>query len=220
MDKRKIRIICLVEFVGSFTLLCSANLAKGSPYITGLTLLVLTYSFLYSFGACFNPIISLARLLLGQFDSYLVLIQFIIAQCLGSFAGALTAKYVTGYTMPSIPGETYTDVHSLVTEMLIMSFLVYVVLSLGLKDLIHNSSFGVVYACTCTALSLSNGPCSGAIFNPAMAASNTFVTIIFESDLGHLNHLWYYLMGHFVGGGLGFVIFKGVHGKAPNTIDI
>ncbi|MBX3118330.1 MAG: aquaporin [Fimbriimonadaceae bacterium] len=205
------------EFIGSFLFMLAIPLAIGNagnlaPLAIGAALMVMVYMGGHVSGAHYNPAVTLAVWLRGKMDLKDV-VPYIVAQILGAIAAFFMGYWLLGSAMTLAPGEAFAPAKALAVEILFTCMLVTVILNVATaKATAGNSYYGLAIGFTIVAAAFVGGPISGGAFNPAVGIGATVSGALFGD--GNWSNLWLYLVGPFVGAGLGVLIFKAQHGSA------
>ncbi len=166
----------LVEFIGTFFLVftvgCTAYFAHPgviAPIAIGAALMVMVYAGGHISGGHYNPAVSLAAAIRGALE-WKHFIPYVIAQCLGATAAALTVILASG-ARAEVPGCPFGVGSMIIAEFIITFALCYVVLLCATSDrTAGNSYFGLAIGSTVMvgAFAVGGVLCFGA-FNPAVA---------------------------------------------------
>lgn len=205
-----------VEFIGSFFLTLSVVLSANNPDIAplapiaiGATLVAMTYAGKQLSGAHFNPAITLAAFMRGNFERNDAL-MYIIVQVLGGAAAAALGVYLHG-----VGGGAEIGLHSnadqmgsLLAELLGSFILAFVFLNVAATEQSSiNTHQGLALGFSLIAASYTFGNISGGAFNPAVAVGGTIAGMYSGADL------WIYLVGSLAGGAAAATVFFGIFGQ-------
>ena len=202
----------LTEFVGTFFLVLTIGLSvlggtPMAPLAIGAVLMVMVYMGGHVSGGHYNPAVSLAVWLRGKLDARDIA-PYMISQVLGAVAAAAVVYAVLGRTFAPAPGESVSAVGALLVEVLYTTALCLVVLhSATAPQTTGNSFYGLAIGFTVAAGAFAGGAISGGAFNPAVGIGPILVSAILGSS-GGLGHLWLYLLGPFLGGGLAAAVYR------------
>jgi aquaporin Z len=226
LRQHPLRVRLIVEFVGTFILVCVAAgpgvinayvaLHHGVPQISrdaavvapGALVMAMIYALGPLSGLHINPVVTLAFTLRGVFHAAWA-IPYIVAQLLGAFAAALFLQLMFGQVAKggshaiAISGGEW---RSLVMEVLCTLILVTVILhtATGYKSIGHNAALAV--GSTVALLGLFASPISGASMNPARTLGPNLV----GADLAGW---WIYVAGPVIGALLAVGLIRVVRGK-------
>ena len=120
---------------------------------------------------------------------------------------AFTFGYlISGHTSGIHPGPGVNSYSALAAEVVFTAALVLVVLNVAAtKSTSGNSYYGLAIGFTVAAGAFAVGPISGAAFNPAVGFAGTVAAALFSH--GSWTDLWLYIVGPFLGAGVG----AGIH---------
>jgi aquaporin Z len=196
----------VLVFGGSMSIL--AAIAMEAPILAvvplgfGLALLAAIFAFGSASGAHFNPAVTLAALLDRQIG-LLEAAAYVVAQVIGAIgASALVAAVAGG---PDAVALTTNGLGPGVTPL--AGFAIEVVLTAIFLTVILTTAGGVpthapfVIPLTLVMIHLAGIPFSGASVNPARALGPAVVS-------GDLSQVWIYLTAPFVGGAIGWAIYR------------
>ena len=216
----------IAEFLGTYILVFAGTGAMAIGAITGepghvgialtfgFVIVALIYSFAHISGAHFNPAVSIAFALMGEFDRAKVL-PYITAQVLGAILASYSlyllllenidtmaqAAYL-GATLPSgSVGQSFGFE-------LILTFILMLVIS---ASAVHGKAIkdfaGIAIGFTVGLEAMFAGPITGASMNPARSIGPALVS-------GNMEHLWLYIVATILGAVLAALVFtKLIHSK-------
>lgn len=206
----------LAELFGSFILLSLGGFAVAStatgvdgsvviPLGFGLGLMVGLYYFGEISGGHYNPAVSLAALLDKRID-IMTFVGYVIAQLVGfALAGyailaATSTEIVTmTVTLPNeAAGVSATD--AIFVEALGTALLVGVILRVTKSDAFGSTAF-LGIGLTLAALAIAFGGFTGGSFNPGRSFGSALAA-------GTFTDYYLYLIGPFLGGVIGWVLYK------------
>jgi MIP family channel proteins len=211
----------LAELIGTFTLVFigagAGALADGSggglvgvALAHGLALMVIVYTWGAFSGAHVNPAVTLGVALTGRISSLTAVIYWTV-QFIGALAAAFLLAYLLGRggTLGQTIGD-FTPVEAgegsvaktIVVEAILTFFLVTSVFASGVLGKNGNLS-GVAIGLVLTMDILMGAKLTGASMNPARTFGPAFV-------MGNLNYFWVYLIGPFIGAGVGALLYDRV----------
>jgi aquaporin Z len=201
----------LTEFIGTFFLVLTIGLmvipgSDFAPLAIGASLMIMVYMGGHVSGGHYNPAVSLAVFLRGKMKSAGELAAYMVSQILGALVAALTVRAILGRTFAPAPGDGVTDASALLVEFLFSLALALVVLNSAASARTQGNSFyGLAIGFTIVVGAFAGGGISGGAYNPAVAISPTLVHSTFGG--GSFGDLWIYLVGPFLGGAAGALVF-------------
>ena len=196
----------VVEFLGMFIFVFTVGMATSAtgagvlaPLAIGAVLMVMVFAGGHVSGGHFNPAVTLAALFDGRVD-WLNAIFYVVAQVVGATVAALAINLLIGQgaiiaavNQPAVPeGQAFA------VEALLTAIFVAVILSVTKRQ---PAAAPLVIALTLLMIHFAAIPISGASVNPARSLGPAIV----GSDY---NALWVYLTGPFVGGILGWGVYR------------
>ncbi len=201
----------LTEFIGAFFLVLTVGLSviggvSMAPLAIGASLMIMVYMGGHVSGAHYNPAVTLAVWMRGKLPAGDVA-PYMIAQIAGAITASLAALVITGRTFAPAPGADVSTMAALVVEVLYTCALALVVLNVATaKDTTGNSFYGLAIGFTVVVGAFAGGPISGGAFNPAVGTGPILVNALLGN--GGFAHLWLYVVGPLVGGGLAAALFR------------
>ena len=205
------------EFVGTFFLVLTIGLtalagAPLAPLAIGAALMVMVYMGGHVSGGHYNPAVSLAVLLRGKLAPR-EFVPYVVAQVAGSLAASAAVSWILGATFGPSPGQGTSTAGALLVEILYTFALCLVVLNVATSSKTQgNSYYGLAIGFTITVGALAGGPVSGGAFNPAVGIGPLVWGALIGG--GSLAHLWLYVVGPLLGGGLAAALFRVQEGRA------
>jgi aquaporin Z len=220
----------IAEFIGTMVLvimgcgtamLVGCDAANGGGYILtalafGLTIVGMAYCIGNISGCHINPAVSLGVLLSGGM-SVNDFIGYVIAQCLGAFAGSgiLAAIFslgnVTdmtgGYGTNGLSGVNGSGIAGLLVEIILTFIFVMTILGVTSKKANHGSFGGLVIGFTLTLVHILGIGLTGTSVNPARSLGPAIVAAI-SGNSAPLSSLWVFIVGPLIGAALAAVIYK------------
>ncbi len=195
----------IIELIGTFFLVLVIGLT-GNPVAIGSVLMVMVYMGGPISGGHYNPAVTLAILMRRKIDGREAG-MYIISQVLGAIVAALMVNVLIGHTFAPAPGEGVTALNALLVEIIFTFALASVVLNVATtKAAAGNSYFGLAIGFTVLAAAFAGGGISGGAYNPAVGLGPCLIdTLVGGHD--SLAHVWIYLVGPLVGGGLAALVF-------------
>ena len=209
----------VTEFIGTFFLVLTIGLTvlngtEFAPLAIGASLMIMVYMGGHVSGGHYNPAVSLAVLLRGKMASVGEFAMYVVSQCLGAIAAALTVYVILGRTFAPAPAATVTG--AVAVELLYTFALALVVLNsaVAVKTL-GNSFYGLAIGFTIVVAAFAGGPISGGAFNPAVGFGPIVVDALISG--GSLANLWIYLVAPLIGGALAAAAF-GLQEQEPISL--
>ena len=220
----------IAEFIGTCVLvtlgcgtamLVGCDAANGGGYILtalafGLVIVGMAYCVGNISGCHINPAVSLGVLISGGM-SVKDFIAYIIAQCLGAFAGSgiLAAIFglggVTdktgGFGANGLGGVNENAVAGLIVEVVLTFIFVLTILGVTSKKANHGSFGGLVIGLTLTLVHILGIGLTGTSVNPARSIAPAVFAAI-NGNGAPLAALWVFIVGPFVGAALAAVVYK------------
>lgn len=200
----------LTEFIGTFFLVLTIGFAvlggaPLAPIAIGSSLMVMIFMGGHISGAHYNPAVSLAVLIRGKISPADFAI-YVISQIAGATLAALVVNLVLEKTFPIAPGEGVLAWKAVLVELLYTFALALVVLNVATaKGTEGNSFYGLAIGFTVLAGAVAVGGISGGAFNPAVGIGPTIIDV--ARGGGTFKHLWIYLVGPLLGGGLAGIVY-------------
>lgn len=211
----------VTEFIGTFFLVLTIGLTvlngtEFAPLAIGASLMIMVYMGGHVSGGHYNPAVSLAVLLRGKMASVGEFAMYVVSQCLGAIAAALTVYVILGRTFAPAPAATASVTGAVAVELLYTFALALVVLNsaVAVKTL-GNSFYGLAIGFTVVVAAFAGGPISGGAFNSAVGFGPIVVDALISG--GSLANLWIYLVAPLVGGALAAAVF-GLQEQGPISL--
>ena len=199
------------EFIGTYILVFAGTGAIVVEMLTGamghvgialtfgLVVIVLIYAFGHISGAHFNPAVSIAFVVMGEFDKK-ELISYILAQVLGAILASLTLYFLFIVEIKSIVDVAYLGAtlprgsvwQSFIFEFILTFILMLIIASSAVHAKAVKSFAGLAIGFTVGLEAMFAGPICGASMNPARSIAPALVS-------GHLEHLWLYVVATILG---------------------
>ncbi len=220
----------IAEFIGTLTLvligcgtamLVGCDAANGSGYILtafafGLTIVGMAYCIGNISGCHINPAVSLGVLLSGGM-SVSDFIGYVVAQCLGAFAGSgLTAliwslggktDMTGGYGSNGLANVGGSVVAGLLVECLLTFIFVLTILGVTSKKAGHGSFGGVVIGFTLVLVHILGIGLTGTSVNPARSFGPALIAA-FSGNTTPIAELWVFIVGPLAGAALAACTYK------------
>ena len=199
----------LIEFIGTFFLVTTIGLT-GNPLAIGVMLTVLVYMGGHISGAHYNPAVTISifckKLIEGK-----EAINYILAQLIASFLGALLVFYINNDLMHVTPNTSYSPLQIILCELIFTFLLVLVILNVATnKKTEGNSYYGFAIGFTVMASAYCVGGVSGGAFNPAVGFGPALLDL-FSGNGNDILNLWIYIVGPIFGGYLAYSVDKYVN---------
>lgn len=212
----------IAEFLGTFTLVligagAGALATPGSAGLVavalahGWALAVIVYTWGSISGAHVNPAVTLGVALTGRINAFQAVVYWTV-----QFAGALAASYLLAYligtggglgetvgsltpNIAEVSGPLASQGRVIILEAVLTFFLMVSVIASGALNKNGNLA-GIAIGLVLTMDILMGGPLTGASMNPARTFGPAFV-------MGRLDYFWMYLIGPFLGAGIGALLY-------------
>jgi MIP family channel proteins len=198
-----------LTFVAAGTVMAGAlshgqvdHVAKGIA--PGLIVMALIYAFGDVSGAHFNPVVTVAFALRGDFRWRRVP-EYWAAQLTGAVGAALVLRSTLGGVAHlGATQTTLSDSRTIVLEAVLTALLVTVILHRASRHSLIGTDAALAVGATVALCGLFGATLSGASMNPARSLGPAIVD-------GRLGDLWLYVTGSFLGAGLAVVIAFALH---------
>lgn len=220
----------IAEFIGTFTLvflgcgtamLVGCDSVYGGGYVLtalafGLAIVSMAYCIGNISGCHVNPAVSLGVLVSGgmkisDFCGY------VIAQCIGAFAGSGLLAYIfnagvivdqtEAFGSNGLAGVGQNAIAGLIVEIVLTFIFVTCILGVTSSKKEHGSFGGLVIGLTLTGVHILGIGLTGTSVNPARSLAPAVVAAI-TGNMGPINELWVFIVGPFVGAALAAVVYK------------
>ena len=225
----------LAEFIGTLALvtmgcgtamLVGCDAASGCGYLLtalafGLSIVAMAYCIGNISGCHVNPAVSLGVFLSGGM-SIVDFIGYVIAQCLGAFAGAgiLAAIFhlgdVTdktgGYGSNGLAGVNDSIFAGLLVEIILTFLFVLTILGVTSKKANHGSFGGLVIGLSLTLVHILGFGLTGTSVNPARSLGPAIVAAI-SGNTTPIGCVWVFLVAPLIGAALAALIYRGLAGR-------
>lgn len=220
----------IAEFIGTLTLvligcgtamLVGCDAASGCGYILtafafGLTIVGMAYCVGNISGCHINPAVSLGVLMSGGM-TVKEFVGYVIAQCLGAFAGSglLAAIFslgevkdmTGGYGTNGLAGVHESAVAGLLVEILLTFVFVLTILGVTSKKANHGSFGGIVIGFTLVLVHILGIGLTGTSVNPARSFGPAIVAAM-DGNTAPLSSLWVFIVGPLVGAAIAAITYK------------
>ncbi len=209
----------IAEFLGTYILVFAGTGAMaigaltGEPGHTGIALtfgfviVALIYSFAHISGAHFNPAVSIAFWVMGEFNKSKVL-PYILAQVLGAILASYSLYFLLFEDITSMQQVAYlgaTLPHGSQTQSFGFEFILTFILMLVISaSAVHGKAIkdfaGIAIGFTVGLEAMFAGPITGASMNPARSIGPALVS-------GNLDSLWLYIVATILGAMVAAFVF-------------
>lgn len=220
----------IAEFIGTCVLvtlgcgtamLVGCDAANGCGYILtalafGLVIVGMAYCVGNISGCHINPAVSLGVLISGGM-SVKDFFMYIVAQCLGAFAGSgiLAAIFGSGSVLDKtggfgangLGGVNDSAVAGLVVEVFLTFVFVLTILGVTSKKGNHGSFGGLIIGLTLTLVHILGIGLTGTSVNPARSLAPAVFAAI-NGNGAPLASLWVFIVGPFVGAAIAAAVYK------------
>ena len=203
----------LIEFIGTFFLVAVICLTNGNylaPIAVGFLLTAIIYMGYSVSGAHYNPVTTLAVLILRKISLKESLI-YILIQFIAGCAGALTYFFIWGRNSGTPrPNMDINIMKPLFIEAIFTFIMILVILYVAAsKRTAGNSYYGLAIGLTVTGIAIAGGQISGAAFNPSVA----FGPMLIDKLLGTctcnpFEYGWIYFAGPIAGSVIAALTFR------------
>jgi len=222
----------VAEFLGTYILVFAGTGAMaigaltGEPGHTGIAItfgfviVALIYSFAHISGAHFNPAVTIAFWVMGEFDKVRVA-PYVIAQVLGAILASYSLYFLLLEDITSMEQVAYlgatlphgSEMQSFGFE-LILTFILMLVIS---ASAVHGKAIkdfaGIAIGFTVGLEAMFAGPITGASMNPARSIGPALAS-------GNFDHLWLYIVATILGAVLASLVFvKLIKCKHPSECE-
>jgi len=220
----------IAEFIGTCVLvtlgcgtamLVGCDAANGCGYILtalafGLVIVGMAYCVGNISGCHINPAVSLGVLISGGM-SVKDFCMYIVAQCLGAFAGSgilaaifgsgSVADKTGGFGANGLAGVNGSAIAGLIVEVVLTFVFVLTILGVTSKKAGHGSFGGLIIGLTLTLVHILGIGLTGTSVNPARSIAPAVFAAI-NGNGEPLAALWVFIVGPFVGAALAAVVYK------------
>ncbi len=220
----------IAEFIGTCVLvtlgcgtamLVGCDAANGGGYILtalafGLVIVGMAYCVGNISGCHINPAVSLGVLINGGMSGK-DFVGYIVAQCLGAFAGSgiLAAIFglggvedkTGGFGANGLGGVNGSIVSGLIVEIVLTFVFVMTILGVTSKKANHGSFGGLVIGLTLTLVHILGIGLTGTSVNPARSIAPAVFALIY-GNTDPIASLWVFIVGPLVGAALAAYVYK------------
>lgn len=220
----------VAEFIGTMVLVtmgcgtamlvgCGAD--SGCGYILtalafGLVIVGMAYCVGNISGCHINPAVSMGVLVSGDM-SFKDFVGYVIAQCLGAFAGAaiLAAIFSMGgvtdmtgaFGSNGLAGVNGSGAAGILVEIVLTFIFVMTILGVTSKKAGHGSFGGLIIGLTLTLVHILGIGLTGTSVNPARSLGPAIMAAIY-GNTEPMSCLWVFIAGPFVGSAIAAVVYK------------
>jgi aquaporin Z len=214
------------EFIGTYILVFAGTGAIVVEMLTGamghvgialtfgLVVTALIYAFGHISGAHFNPAVSIAFVVMGEFNKK-ELTPYILAQLLGAILASLTLYLLFIVEIKSMADVAYLGStlprasvwQSFLFEFILTFILMLIIASSAVHAKAVKSFAGIAIGFTVGLEAMFAGPICGASMNPARSIAPALVS-------GHLEHLWLYVVATILGAVASVFVYNIIKDKA------
>ena len=220
----------IAEFIGTMILvilgcgtamLVGCDAASGGGYILtafafGLAIVATAYSIGNISGCHINPAVSLAFLIKGDL-TVKDFIGYVIAQCLGAFAGSgvLAAIFALGgvtdmtggFGSNGLSGVGGSAIAGLIVEIVLTFIFVMAILGVTSSNANHGSFGGLVIGLTLVVVHILGIGLTGTSVNPARSLGPAIAAAI-NGNTDPIACIWVFIVGPLVGAAIAAVVYK------------
>ncbi|SEQ18292.1 aquaporin Z [Lachnospiraceae bacterium RM5] len=225
----------VAEFIGTFILVfigcgtamtVGCDYVKGSGYILtafafGLAIVMIAYGVGNISGGHVNPAVSLGVLISGGMSA-IDFVGYVIAQCLGAFAGSgLLALIFSlgdiedmtgGFGTNGLAGVSDSIAAGLIVECVLTFIFVVTILGVTSKNQKHGSFGGLVIGLTLVGIHILGIGLTGTSVNPARSLGPALVAAI-DGNTKPMSSLFVFIVAPLVGGMLAALVYKALESK-------
>lgn len=216
------------EFIGTYIFIFTGTGAAITNSLTGslghigvaltfgFALVALIYAFGHISGSHFNPAVTIAFWVMGEFDKK-ELLPYILAQILGGIVASVSLYLIfkenihsladVGYLGDSAPRGSWEQ--AFVLEIITTFILMTVICASAVHAKAVKSFAGIAIGFTVIIEAMFAGPISGASMNPARSIGPALVS-------GDLHNLWIYIVAPVIGAIVAVYVYKNTVGRMPS----
>lgn len=222
----------IAEFIGTLVLVVmgcgtamvvGCDAANGSGYILtalafGLVIVGMAYCVGNISGCHINPAVSLAVLISGGM-SFCDFIGYVIAQCLGAFAGSgilyaikeigNVTDMTGGFGSNGLAGVNDSIVAGLIVEVVLTFIFVLTILGVTSKNAGHGSFGGLIIGLTLTLVHILGIGLTGTSVNPARSIGPAIMAAI-TGNSDPISCVWVFVVAPLVGAAIAALVYKGL----------
>ena len=218
----------IAEFIGTFTLVligCGTAMLTGceawsgymlTAFAFGLTIVGMAYAVGNISGCHINPAVSLGCLLSGRMNAK-DFVGYIIAQCLGAFAGSGVLALIFhlgdnsdltgGFGSNGLGGVNDNIAAGLLVEVLLTFIFIFVILGVTSPKQSHGSFGGMVIGFTLVLVHILGIGLTGTSVNPARSIGPAIVAAI-DGNSDPIGVVWVFIVAPLIGAALAAGVYK------------
>ena len=218
----------IAEFIGTFTLVligCGTAMLTGceawsgymlTAFAFGLTIVGMAYAVGNISGCHINPAVALGCLLSGRMNAK-DFVGYIIAQCLGAFAGSGVLALIFhlgdksdltgGFGSNGLGGVNDNIAAGLLVEVLLTFIFIFVILGVTSPKQSHGSFGGVVIGFTLVLVHILGIGLIGTSVNPARSLGPAIVAAI-DGNSDPIGVVWVFIVAPLIGAALAAGVYK------------
>ena len=185
----------------------------GIALTFGLVVTALIYAFGHISGAHFNPAVSIAFVVMDEFEKKELLV-YVVAQLMGAILASITLYFLfiveiknmadVAYLGATLPRGSWWQ--SFVFEFILTFILMLVIASSAIHAKAVKSFAGIAIGFTVGLEAMFAGPICGASMNPARSIAPALVS-------GHLESLWIYIVATILGAVASVYVYNIINDK-------
>ena len=220
----------IAEFIGTFTLvfigcgtamLVGCDAANGSGYILtafafGMTIIAMAYSIGNISGCHINPAVSLGVLISGGMSA-MDFVGYVIAQCLGAFAGSGMLALIFslggikdmtgGFGTNGLGGVGNNTIAGFIVEIVLTCIFLLTILGVTSKKANHGSFAGVVIGFTLFLVHILGIGLTGTSVNPARSLGPALVAAL-NGNNEPMRSLLVFIVAPLIGAAIAAIVYK------------
>lgn len=220
----------IAEFIGTFILvfmgcgtamLVGCDAVNGGGYVLtafafGLAIVTMAYGVGNISGGHVNPAVSLAVFISGGMSAA-DLVGYVIAQCLGAFAGSGLLAFLFnlggvtdqtgGYGSNGLGGVGGSAVAGFLVEIILTCIFIVTILGVTSKKQNHGSFGGLIIGLTLVGIHIIGIGLTGTSVNPARSLAPAVVAAI-AGNTEPIKALWVFIFAPLIGAAIGAVVYK------------
>ena len=207
------------ELLGTFTIVFAGTGAIAINAITsepghagiaitfGFVIVAMIYSFAHISGAHFNPAVTIAFWIMGEFQRGKIL-PYIAAQICGAILASYSLFFLLFENIVTMDKVAYLGatlpsgsvLQSFGFELILTFILMIVISASAVHGKAIKSFSGIAIGFTVGLEAMFAGPITGASMNPARSIAPALVS-------GHFEHLWIYIIAPIIGAALATIVY-------------
>lgn len=195
----------------------------GTAIAFGLTVVAMAYTIGNISGCHINPAVSLGVLMTGGMTAS-DFVGYVVAQCLGAFAGSGVLALIWGlggvkdmtggYGANGLAGVNGSGIAGLLVEILLTFIFVLTILGVTSKKANHGSFGGIVIGFTLVLVHILGIGLTGTSVNPARSIGPALIAA-FSGNTAPIAALWVFIVGPLAGAALAAVCYKYLESADP-----